>query len=61
MYAIMYMTLYAVVLASSDGMSPITGFAVLVDSGGMCPQPAGWFDQLDSQWNITQCVHAQVE
>ena len=55
------MPLYAVVLTSSDGMSPITGFALLVDSGDMCQQPAGWFDQLDSQWNITQCVYAQVK
>ena len=52
--------MHTVVLASSNGMKPITGFAILVDSGGGCQQPAGWFDQLDSQWNITQCIHAQV-
>ena len=52
--------MHTVVLASSNGMQPITEFAILVDSGGSCQQPAGWFDQLESQWNITQCVYAQV-
>ena len=53
--------MYAVMISSDNSMEPIGGFAILVDSSGSCPQPAGWFDQLDSQWNITQCVLAQVQ
>ena len=44
---------------SDNGGKPITEFAILVVVG-RCQQPAGWFDQLDPHWNITQCVLAEV-
>ena len=47
-------------IASDKGMKLIAGFSILVESSGNCQQSAGSFDQLDSQWNITQCVHEQV-
>ena len=52
--------MHAVMIASDKGMKLIAGFSFLVESSGNCQQPAGSFDQLDSQWNITQCVHEQV-
>lgn len=52
--------MHAVVLASDDGMKPITGFAILVDSNGSCQQPAGWFDQLDSVECHTMCAYTGV-
>ena len=51
--------LLAAELASVNGVKPITEFAILVDVGS-CQQPVGWFDQLDPQWNITQCGLARV-
>ena len=52
--------IHAVMIASDKGMKLIAGFSILVESSGNCQQSAGSFDQLDSQWNITQCVHEQV-
>ena len=40
-------------------MKPIRVAFILVNASS-CQQPVGWFDQLDPQWNITQCVLDKV-
>ena len=46
-------------LIGDIGVKLITTAFIQIDVGG-CQQPAGWFDQLDSQWNVTQCVLDKV-
>ena len=51
--------IYAVELLGESGVKPITTAFVQIDVGS-CQQPVGWFDQLDPQWNVTQCVLDKV-
>ena len=46
-------------LIGDIGVKPKTTAFIQIDVGG-CQQPAGWFDQLDPQWNVTQCVLDKV-
>ena len=41
------------------GIKSITTASIQADIDG-CEQPVGWFNQLDPQWNITQCVQDKV-
>ena len=50
---------HAVELNSDNDQKAIAGFAILAQSNS-CERPSGMFDQLDGQWNITQCQLAQV-
>ena len=51
--------LCAVELTSKNEAKPITGFTIVADVGS-CQQPIGWFDQLNPEWNSTQCMQKQV-
>ena len=50
---------HAVELNSDNDQKAIAGFAILAQSDS-CDHPSGIFDQLDPQWNISQCQLAQV-
>lgn len=52
--------MYAVELLGDSGVKPITTAFVQIDVGS-CQQLVGWFDQLDPQWNVTQCVLDEVK
>ena len=52
--------MYAVELLGDSGVKPITTAFVQIDVGS-CQQLVGWFDQLDPQWNVTQCVRDKVK
>jgi hypothetical protein len=52
--------MHAVELLGDIGVMPITTAFIQIDVGG-CQQPVGWFDQVDPQWNITQCILDKVK
>jgi hypothetical protein len=52
--------MHAVELLGDIGVMPITTAFIQIDVGG-CQQPVGWFDQVDPQWNVTQCALDKVK
>ena len=55
------MVMHAVeIFVGDNGVKPITTAFVHIDVGS-CQQLVGWFDRLDSKWNVTQCVQDNVK
>jgi hypothetical protein len=57
----MLFTIYddAVALLGDTGVKHISSAFIQIDVEG-CQQPVGWLDQLDPQWNVTQCALDEV-
>jgi hypothetical protein len=47
-------------LLGGIGVKPITIAIIQIDVSS-CQPPVGWFDQLNPQWNVIQCVQDKVK
>ena len=55
-----YVLLSIVELLGDRGIKSITAAFIQADVSS-CQQLVGWFDQLDPQWNVIQCVQDKVK